>query len=57
MDAELVAVVKEQMARVRDLAETMDHKGTRKVLFQIADRLSMVVLADRGVTVPTDEEA
>jgi hypothetical protein len=57
MDDELIYVVKEQLARVRDLAETMDHKGTRKVLFQIAARLEMVVLAERGVNVNVEEEA
>jgi hypothetical protein len=56
MDDELVTVIKEQMVRIRDLAETMDHKGTRRVLRWIANRLEMVVMAERGVDVLVEEQ-
>jgi hypothetical protein len=56
MDDELVVVIKEQMVRISDLAETMDHRGTRRVLRQIADRLEMVVMAQRAGTTDSVEE-
>jgi hypothetical protein len=56
MDDELVTVIKEQMQRINDLAETMDHRGTRRVLRQIANRLELVVMANRGVDVPLEVE-
>jgi hypothetical protein len=53
MDDELAAVVKEQMVRIRDVAEMTDHKRTRLVLRDIASMLGMVAMAHRAGT--TDE--
>jgi hypothetical protein len=57
MDDELAAVVKEQMVRIRDIADMTDHKRTRLVLRDIASMLSMVTMAHRaGTTDDVDVE-
>jgi hypothetical protein len=56
MDDELAAVVKEQMVRIRDIADMTDHKRTRLVLRDIATMLSMVAMAHHAGTPDSVEE-
>jgi hypothetical protein len=56
MDDELLAVIKEQAVRVHDIATMTDHRRTRLVLRDIADRLEMIALARLAGTTDLVEE-